>query len=49
MLVRTKSMLDVVSSAEQRWQFLSPLASAVFVALLGLGIMFKVMRLYLAG
>ena len=49
LLVRSKSLLDRVGGATGRWQTVLPLASAVIVTLLGLGIMIKGLMPYLGG
>lgn len=48
LLVRSKSLLDRVGGTAGRWQTFLPLASAVIVTLLGVGIMVKGLLPYLA-
>jgi hypothetical protein len=47
LLVRAGSWLNQLSGVGQRWQALLPLASALIVTLLGLGIMLKGLWPYL--
>jgi nickel/cobalt transporter (NicO) family protein len=49
LLVRARFLLDRFGAGEGRWQSLLPLASAMMVTLLGLGIMLKGLMAYLGG
>jgi ABC-type nickel/cobalt efflux system permease component RcnA len=47
LLVRSKTFLDRLSGLKEHWQRWLPLASAVIISLLGLGIMVKGLLAYL--